>query len=119
MFAFSAYLGAAMNPGSASWLHGLACLFAIFLPAWLLIGGALPFWQRLRAKPWAQAALAGANAAVVGVLLAALYAPVIAQSVRGSRDVVVALFSFGLLEHWKVPPWLVVAACAAAGQWLT
>jgi chromate transporter len=118
MFAFSAYLGAAMNPAPTSWLNGLWCLLGIFLPAWLLIGGALPFWHRLRAKRWAQAALAGANAAVVGVLLAALYNPVFAESVRGSRDLVAALLAFGLLEHWKVPPWLVVAASALAGQWL-
>lgn len=118
MFAFAAYLGAAMKPGPTSWLNGLWCLFGIFLPAWLLIGGALPFWHRLRAKRWAQAALAGANAAVVGVLLAALYDPVFTESVRGPRDVVVALLAFGLLEQWKVPPWLVVAASAAAGQWL-
>lgn len=118
MFAFSAYLGAAMRPGPTSWMNGLWCLAAIFLPAWLLIGGALPFWHRLRAKRWAQAALAGANAAVVGVLLAALYHPVFTESVRGTRDVVAALVAFGLLEHWKVPPWLVVAASAAAGQWL-
>lgn len=118
LFAFSAYLGAAMSPGPSRWLDGLGCLLAIFLPAWLLIGGALPFWHRLRAKRWAQAALAGANAAVVGVLLAALYDPVFTESVRGPRDVVAALVAFGLLEQWKVPPWLVVAACAAAGQWL-
>lgn len=118
MFAFSAYLGAAMSPGPTSWLNGLWCLLGIFLPAWLLIGGALPFWHRLRAKRWAQAALAGANAAVVGVLLAALYNPVFTESVRGPRDVVAALLAFGLLEQWKVPPWLVVAASAAAGQWL-
>lgn len=118
MFAFSAYLGAAMSHGPTSWLNGLWCLLGIFLPAWLLIGGALPFWHRLRAKRWAQAALAGANAAVVGVLLAALYNPVFTESVRGPRDVVAALLAFGLLEQWKVPPWLVVAASAAAGQWL-
>lgn len=118
LFTFSAYLGAAMRPGPAAWLHGAWCLFAIFLPAWLLIGGALPFWHRLRAKRWAQAALAGANAAVVGVLLAALYDPVFTESVRGTRDVVAALVAFALLEHWKAPPWVVVAASAAAGQWL-
>ena len=118
MFAFSAYLGTAMHPSSGGWLNGLWCLLAIFLPAWLLIGGALPFWHRVRAKSWAQAALAGANAAVVGILLAALYNPVITESVRGPRDVVVAILAFGLLEQWKVPPWLLVAASAAAGQWL-
>ncbi len=118
LFAFSAYLGAAIRPGSGSWLLGLWCLLAIFLPAWLLIGGVLPFWHRLRAKRWAQAALAGANAAVVGVLLAALYSPVLTESVRAPRDVAVALLAFGLLAYWKAPPWLVVAASAAAGQWL-
>lgn len=118
MFAFSAYLGTAMRPGASSWLGGVWCLVAIFLPAWLLIGGALPFWHRLRAKRWAQAALAGANATVVGVLLAALYNPVFTESVRGSRDVVAALLAFGLLEQWKAPPWLVVLGMAAVGQWL-
>ncbi len=118
MFAFSAYLGAAMRPGAASWINGLWCLLAIFLPGWLLIGGALPFWHRLREKRWAQAAIAGANAAVVGVLLAALYDPVLTNSVRGPSDVGAALVAFGLLEHWRAPPWLVVAASAAAGQWL-
>lgn len=118
LFSFSAYLGAAMQPGAASWLNGLWCLLGIFLPAWLLIGGALPFWHALRAKRWAQAALAGANATVVGVLLAALYNPVITEGVRGPRDVVAAVSAFALLERLKAPPWLVVAACAAAGQWL-
>lgn len=124
LFTFAAYLGAAMPPGArswpeaASWVSGLWCLLAIFLPAWLLIGGALPFWRRLREERWAQAALAGANAAVVGVLLAALYDPVITESVRGPRDVAAALVAFALLEAWKAPPWLVVAASAAAGQWL-
>ncbi|MCC6553428.1 MAG: chromate efflux transporter [Polyangiaceae bacterium] len=118
MFAISAYLGAAMSPGSPSWIRGLWCLLAIFLPAWLLIGGALPFWHRLRAKRWAQAALAGANASVVGVLLAALYSPVFTEGVHRTEDVVAALVAFGLLEHWKAPPWLVVLGMAAAGQWL-
>jgi chromate transporter len=93
-------------------------LLGIFLPAWLLIGGALPFWHVLRAKRWAQAALAGANATVVGVLLAALYNPVITEGVHGPRDVVAAVLALALLERLKAPPWLVVAACAAAGQWL-
>jgi len=118
LFAFSAYLGAAMHPGPASWVNGFWCLLAIFLPAWLLIGGALPFWHRLRAKRWAQAALAGANATVVGVLLAALYDPVITEAVHGHGDVVAALVAFGLLEHWKAPPWLVVVGMAATGQWV-
>jgi chromate transporter len=118
LFTFAAFLGTAMNPGALGWAHGLWCLLAIFLPAWLLIGGALPFWRRLRGRSWAQAALAGANAAVVGVLLAALYSPVISEAVHGSNDVVAVLLAFGLLEHWKAPPWLVVTGMAATGQWL-
>ena len=118
LFTFSAYLGTAMSPGPRAWLDGAWCCLAIFLPAWLLIGGALPFWHSLRVQRWAQAALAGANAAVVGVLLAALYSPVFTQGVRGSADVLAALLAFGLLEHWKAPPWLVVVGMAAAGQWL-
>jgi len=117
LFAFSAYLGAAMQPGPG-WRNGLWALLAIFLPAWLLVGGALPFWHRIRAKRWAQAALAGANASVVGVLLAALCASVTTEGVRGSRDVVAALVAFGLLEVWKTPPWLVVVAMAATGQYI-
>jgi chromate transporter len=118
LFTFSAYLGAAMTSGIPAWLNGLWCLFAIFLPAWLLIGGALPFWSRVRTKQWAQAALAGANAAVVGVLLAALYSPVMTEGIRAQHDLVPALVAFLALEHWKAPPWLVVVAMAAVGQWL-
>jgi chromate transporter len=118
LFTFAAYLGAAMDSGIPAWLNGLWCLFAIFLPAWLLIGGALPFWHRVRAKRWAQAALAGANAAVVGVLLAALYDPVITEGIHDHADVAAALVAFAALDHWKAPPWLVVIAMAAAGQWL-
>lgn len=118
LFAFAAYLGAAMVPGVASFRSGLWCLLGIFLPAWLVIGGALPFWHRLRSRRWAQAALAGANAAVVGVLLAALYSPVFTESVHRPRDVGAALLAFLLLEQWKAPPWLVVAGSAAAGHWL-
>lgn len=118
LFTFSAYLGAAMGEGGASVTRGLFCAVAIFLPAWLLVGGALPFWERIRTHRLAQAALSGANAAVVGVLLAALYRPVITEGVRGPLDVAAALVAFGALERWKAPPWLVVVAMAAVGQWL-
>lgn len=117
LFTFSAYLGAALSP-THPWLNGFWCLFAIFLPSWLLIGGSIPFWHRLRAQPWAQAALAGTNAAVVGVLLAALQRPVIAEGIRSDTDLVAALVAFGLLHHWKVPAWVVVTGMAAVGQWL-
>lgn len=119
LFTFAAYLGTAMHPGPDAWLHGLVALLAIFLPAWLLIGGALPFWQRLRRERWAQAALMGANASVVGVLLAALYNPVFIEGVHDGRDVAAGLLAFGALEHAKAPPWLVVLGLAVLGQvWL-
>jgi len=118
MFAFSAYLGAAMGQGTPSAANGLWCLLAIFLPAWLLIGGALPFWHRLRSQRWAQAALAGANAAVVGVLLAALYNPVFSETVRTPYDAAAAFLAFGLLEHWSAPAWLVVGLMALVGTFL-
>jgi chromate transporter len=118
LFTFAAYLGAAMAPGPHAWINGLWCLVAILVPEWLLIGGALPFWHRLRARSWTRAGLAGANASVVGVLLAALYRPVITEAVRDGLDVAAALIAFGLLERWRAPPWLVVLAMAAAGEWL-
>jgi chromate transporter len=118
LFTFAAYLGAVIAEGGASWSNGFWCLFAIFLPAWLLIGGALPFWQRLRSQAWAQAALAGANAAVVGVLLAAFYQPVWSGSVHAPRDFVLALIGFACLELWRAPAGLVVLGMALAGQLL-
>ena len=77
--------------------------------------GALPFWQVLRGKPFAQSALAGVNAAVVGLLLAALYNPVWLSAIMGPLDVAVALAALLLLAVWKTPPWLVVILCAVAG----
>lgn len=118
LFTFAAYLGTVMDHGSRAWLGGLWCLFAIFLPAWLLIAGALPFWRQLRAKAWAQAALRGANATVVGVLLAALYNPVWLSGVHQPQDAAAAILAFGLLQWWQLPPWLVVLLAAATGQWL-
>ncbi|MGB8355786.1 MAG: chromate efflux transporter [Chthoniobacteraceae bacterium] len=118
LFTFAAYLGTVMHPGPWAWLRGLIGLFAIFLPAWLLVGGALPFWEELRKKSWMQATLRGGNAAVVGVLLAALYNPVITTGIRNAQDVAVALIAFALLEYRKTPPWLVVILAAIAGQFL-
>ncbi len=118
LFTFAAYLGTVINLGPYAWLGGLWCLFAIFLPAWLLIGGTLPFWHLIKSRAWAQAALCGANAAVVGVLIAALYDPVWKQGVTGGHDVAAVIGAFALLEVWRVPPWLVVALAAAVGQWL-
>lgn len=113
LFTFAAYLGAVASP--RPWLGGLWCLFAIFLPSWLLISGAMPFWERLRTKAWAQAALQGANAAVVGVLLAALYHPVCTGSIRSMLDLGFAVGLFALLQWTKCPPWLVVILAAGTG----
>lgn len=118
LFTFAGYLGTAIHAGPNAWVGGLWCLLAIFLPAWLLIAGALPFWHQLRAKPWTQAALRGANAAVVGVLLAALYNPVWIEGVKNAHDMATAVAAFGLLQWWKLPPWLVVLLTAAARQWV-
>lgn len=118
LFAFAGYLGAAMGDGPDRWLGGVGCLVAIFLPAWLLVGGALPFWDGLRARRGVQAALTGANAAVVGVLLAALYRPVVTESVRAPIDVAAVLVAFGLLHTWRCPAWLVVLLTAVAGPFL-
>jgi len=106
-----------MSSGAGRLGNGLWAMFAILLPSWLLIGGAWPFWQRLRTTRFAQSALAGANAAVVGVLLAALYNPVFTESVHRRSDMLAVLVAFGLLEFWRVAPWLVVAGMAAVGHW--
>jgi len=118
LFTFSAYLGTVIHGPPRAWLGGLWCLLAIFLPAWLLIGGALPFWHRLRAKAWAQAGLKGANAAVVGVLLSALYSPVFTEGVTGARDMAAAVAGFAALQFWKAPPWAVVIVLAGIGKWV-
>lgn len=118
LFTFAAYLGTVIYSNRVAWLGGVWCLLAIFLPAWLLIGGALPFWHQLRAKGWTQAWLRGANAAVVGVLIAALYSPVISEGVRGPRDAAAAVLAFAMLQFLRVPPLVVVIGCAFAGQWV-
>ena len=118
LFTFAAYLGSIMDGGLRGWAGGLMCLFALYLPAWMLIGGALPFWHLLRSKAWTQAALRGTNAAVVGVLLAALYRPVSTEAITGPTDVALILGAFAALETWRIPPWLVVLLAAGAGQWL-
>jgi len=118
LFTFAAYLGTIIHGGSQAWLGGLWALLAIFLPAWMLIGGALPFWQVLRGQGWTQAALRGANASVVGVLLAAWYQPVWVEGVTGACDVAAVFIAFALLEIWRLPAWAIVVLAAAAGPWL-
>jgi chromate transporter len=118
LFTFAAYLGTRIFAGPHGWEGGLLCLAAIFLPGWLLIGGMLPFWHALRRQRPVQAALRGANAVVVGVLLAALYDPVWTQSVHTGRDAAAAVLACGLLLALRTPAWLLVLLAAAAGQWL-
>ncbi|MEP7379301.1 MAG: chromate efflux transporter [Chloroflexota bacterium] len=118
LFTFAAYLGTVSIVAPAGWLGGLLCLGAIFLPSFLLIWGVMPFWARLRASESFRRALAGTGAAVVGLLAAALYNPVWTGSVNSIIDVAVAAAALGLLFA-RLPPIVVVALCALAGQALT
>jgi len=115
LFTFAAYLGAAMGPDPNGWRGALLCLIAIFLPSFLLVAGTLPFWDELRRRPLAQAALRGINAAVVGLLLAALYHPVWTSGIFGAADFALGITAFLLLFMWQAPPWLVVLLCALVG----
>ena len=117
LFTFAAFLGASMNNASSGWLGGLVCLLAIFAPSFLLVVGALPFWERLRRNTRTQAALSGINAAVVGLLLAALYQPVWTSAIHAPPDFALALVALVALMFWKLPPWLVVVGSGVAG-WL-
>ncbi|MFD2329150.1 chromate efflux transporter [Cohnella sp. GCM10020058] len=111
LFTFAAYLGT-----MAGGIGGAAiAVIAIFLPAFLLVVGALPFWNALRSSPSVRGALAGINAAVVGILLAALYDPLWTTAVARPADAAMALLLFLLLAFWKLPPWAVVLAGAAGG----
>ncbi|HZK91005.1 MAG TPA: chromate efflux transporter [Stellaceae bacterium] len=113
LFTFSAYLGTVMNQPPNGWLGGVLCLVAIYLPSFLLLIGALPYWDTLRHLGWVQSALRGINAAVVGILLAALYNPVWTSAILGPRDFAIGIVAFLLLALWKLPPWLVVILGAA------
>jgi chromate transporter len=113
LFTFAAYLGMALK----GWVGAAAALFAIFLPAFLLVVGVLPFWHSLRQRASAKRALFGINAVVVGMLLAALYNPVWTSAVHTPVDFGIVLAAFVLLMYWKLPPWLIVAFAALAG-WL-
>jgi chromate transporter len=118
LFTFAAYLGAVMGPRPNGLAGAALALIAVFLPSFFLVVGALPFWAVVRARPGFAAALRGINAAVVGLLLAALYHPVWTSAIRRPSDVALALASFGLLAFWKAPAWLVVLAAAGAGALL-
>jgi chromate transporter len=115
LFTFAAYLGAVMGLPPSGWAGAALCLVAIFLPGLLVLVGALPFWNAFRRRTWAQSAMRGVNAAVVGILLAALYSPVWTSAVLGPPDFALALVAFVLLTVWQAPPWIVVALTAAGG----
>jgi chromate transporter len=115
LFTFSAYLGAVMHGPLSGWTGGLTLLVVIFVPAFLLVVGALPFWDALRQRDAVQSAMAGVNAAVVGVLLAALYDPVWTSAVHARTDFAVALAAFALLVYGRVSPFIVVFLAAVAG----
>jgi chromate transporter len=119
LFTFAAYLGTVMGSEPSGWTGAMLALAAIFLPSFLLVGGALPFWESLRAMPVFQSALKGINAAVVGLLLTALYHPVWTSAIHAPADFALGLVAFGLLMFWKCPPWLVVVLSAAGGELIT
>jgi chromate transporter len=116
LFSFSAYLGALSGPPPNGVTGAAIALVGIFLPSFLLIFGALPFWDRLRGSTGVRRALTGTNAAVVGILVAALYTPVWTSAITAPVDVGIAAVALAMLLTGRVPPLVVVAVCAAAGQ---
>lgn len=118
LFSFSAYLGAALAGEVSPWLLGLWCLLGIYTPSFFLVIGTISFWERIRRVPSSRAALAGINAAVVGILLAALYDPVWTAAIATPADFALAVAALTALVFWKAPPWLVVIGCGLIGAGL-
>jgi chromate transporter len=114
LFTFASYLGFMIN----GWVGAVVATLSIFLPAFLLVMGALPFWNRLRSHPHTRGALMAINAAVVGILLAALYDPVWVSTVKTPADFVLALVLYGALIFWRLPPWCVVVLSILGGMLL-
>lgn len=115
LFTFSAYLGALALPGPAGLVTAAIALVAVFLPGFLLLVGVMPFWNAFRSGTVAPALLRGVNAAVVGILAAALYNPVFTTAITGTAAFALALVCFVLLVSWRTPPWAVVLIGAAGG----
>ncbi|MCA0901127.1 chromate efflux transporter [Microbulbifer agarilyticus] len=114
MFAFSAYLGALIPTGAGALLTAAVALIFMFLPGFLLVAGVLPFWGSVSHSPVAARVIAGVNAAVVGLLGAALYNPIFTSGIEGAQDLAIALVGFGLLAVWRVSPLFVVLWCVLA-----
>ncbi|MBD2863007.1 chromate transporter [Paenibacillus oceani] len=114
LFTFASYLGAI----DGGWIGAAVATFAIFLPAYLLVTGTLPFWNVIRTSPALQGVLAGVNAAVVGLLLAALYDPLWTSAIGSTADFAWAAVLYTMLAYWKVPPWIVVVTGALGGMGL-
>lgn len=112
LFTFAAYLGTVMN----GWIGGLVATAAIFLPAFLLILGALPFWDMLRNNDKVKGAVMGANAAVIGILISALYTPIWTSSILKPVDFALAAILFVMLVNFKLPPWVIVVTGAIGGM---
>lgn len=118
LFTFAAYLGAVLGPEPNGIMGAAVALLAVFLPGFLILIGVLPFWDRFRSMARAQSAMQGANAAVVGILGAALYSPVFTSAIGDLRDFTLALACLVLLVAWKAPPWAVVIVAAVGGAGL-
>ncbi|KXH78326.1 chromate transporter [Sporosarcina sp. HYO08] len=115
LFTFAAYLGAVMN----GWQGGFVATIAVFLPAFLLILGALPFWDHLRNNPKVKGAIMGVNAAVIGILISAFYQPIWTSSILAPIDFALAAILFSMLVFWKLPPWMIVVSGVIGGTLLT
>lgn len=115
LFTFAGYLGASLEPEPNGIVGAVIALIGIFLPGFLLLVGMMPFWNAFRTRPGARAMMRGTNAAVVGILAAALYAPVFTSAVTAPPAFALAVVGFVLLTVWKVPPWGVVLLSALGG----
>ncbi|MBE5106942.1 chromate transporter [Bacillus thuringiensis] len=115
LFTFASYIGAVLN----GTLGAVIATIAIFLPAFLLVIGVLPFWDSIRRASYIQGALLGINAAVVGILLAAFYNPIWTSTIMNASDFVLASLLFCLLAFWKTPPWVIVILGAFGGYVLS
>src|SRR5699024_4417069 len=115
LFTFAVYLGTVMK----GWRGGLVVTLAVFLAAFLVILGALPFWDSLRNNPQFRGAVMGVNAAVIGILISAFYFPIWTSSILAPIDFSLADILFSMLAYWKLPPWIIVLTGAIGGSLMT